>query len=705
MNDKEIMDKIKETAEDVSVPEELQPDVIEAMLEAEEKKDHTEPLPTSVIDMGARPKRRWKKAYTGVVAAAMAAIILIPTALQPWVEQREATSTSSVAVESEPTITPEEDSEPTITASVGDFGDTLHHPKNYREIYDVTKEYGERYRIDDEYVEYDTIESPSSGFRFPSFGGNMEEAPSEAATAESSNEDVQKSAGSEDYSKTNTIEEDVAEGDVTITDGKYIYHYTNDAIVEILGTKGGKLTEEATIDLNDIDGVSGISYINDMYVQGDYLVVVLNGYCVSMETKDKKTSRIADEYAVLAMVYDIGDVKHPKLSGYTRYDGSYYSSRIVDGQLYMFTIQSPDYYLYGDEHILYDEEEFLESGVLPRINGEAPKLDCIYLPERYQADPSFVMSSVKLDKPDKVQDYQVIMGCASDIYVSNDAIYLQTVEYGGDINHTVIIRMDYKDGKFAPAGVGVVKGMLTDKYAINEDEDGNLRVATTVVDYGNGWKRTNRLTIFDEKMKEIGKLSGLAEGEEIKSARYIGDYCYLVTFVNTDPLFSIDCSDPKNPTLVGELKIPGFSEYMHPWTDGKLLGFGYAGDDEGLTEGLKLTMFDISSPSDVEIITEKTLRNIDYAAPFDDYKALMVSSDRSILGFMTESYDEDYESQYRIYRYDGEDFRLEFTIDAEKFAGNMRGVFIGDVFYLIGESHGASFDMAHDYQKISDLTW
>ena len=116
-------------------------------------------------------------------------------------------------------------------------------------------------------------------------------------------------------------------------------------------------------------------------------------------------------------------------------------------------------------------------------------------------------------------------------------------------------------------------------------------------------------------------------------------------------------------------------------------------------------MFDISSPSDVEIITEKTLRNIDYAAPFDDYKALMVSSDRSILGFMTESYDEDYESQYRIYRYDGEEFELEFTIDAENFSGNMRGVFIGDVFYLIGESHGASFDMAHDYQKISDLTW
>lgn len=704
MNDKEIMDKIKETAEDVSVPEELQPDAIEAMLEEEAKKDTTEPLPTAVIDMGTRPKRRWKKAYTGAVAAAMAAIILIPAALQPWAEQKEPMTPPSAAVDPEPAVTTEDD-EPTITASVGDFGDTLHHPKNYREIYDVTKEYGERYWLDEGVIMEDSAESPSSGFHFPAFGGSSNATATEEATAESSNEDVQKSAGSEDYSKTNTMEEDVAEGDVTITDGKYIYHYTNDATVEILGTKGGELTEEAVIDLNDVSGVRGISYINDMYVQDDHLVVVLNGYYVSMETKDKNTSRVAEEYAVLAMVYDIKDVKHPKLSGYTRYDGSYYSSRIVDDQLYMFTIQSPDYYLYGDEHILYNEEEFLESGVLPRINGEAPKLDCIYLPESYRAEPSFVMSSVKLDKPDKVQDYQVIMGYTSDIYVSNDAIYLQSVDYGGDINHTAIIRMDYKDGKFSPAGVGVVKGTLTDKYAINEDKDGNLRVATTIVNYANGWSRTNRLTVFDGKMKEIGKLGGLAEGEEIKSARYIGDYCYLVTFVNTDPLFSIDCSDPENPTLVGELKIPGFSEYMHPWTDGKLLGFGYAGDDEGLTEGLKLTMFDISSPSDVEIITEKTLRDMDYAAPFDDYKALMVSSDRNILGFLAESYGTDYESQYRIYRYDGEDFRLEFTIDAEKFAGNMRGVFIGDVFYLIGESHGASFDMAHDYQKISDLTW
>lgn len=696
MNDKEIMDRIKETAEDVSVPEELQPDAVEAMLEEEAKKDTTALFPTEVIDMGARPKRRWKKAYTGVVAAAMAAIILIPAALQPWAEQKEAPSIPSAVLDPDPAI--ESDEDLTITASVGDFGDTLRHPESYKEIYDRTEEY---------YKTYTTQGGGDIFSEFPFFNGSVNEdvsAIAEEATADSSSGKEYYDEAT-DYSHTNTREEDVAEGDVTVTDGKYIYHYTQDGTIEILGTEGGELTEESVIYVDDIDEMASVSYIRDMYVQGNSLIVIADGYYASLKNQGKKTNYLDNEQGIVALVYDIEDREKPRLSGYTGYDGDYYSSRVVDGVLYMFTTKYPDYHIYEEWLNRYDEDEFLVSGSIPSVNGEPASLDCIYMPEEYHDEPSFVMSSVKLSKPNKVVDYRVIMGYSSDIYVSSNAVYLQSVDYSGNTNHTVIARMNYKNGKFAPSGVGVVKGVTLDKFAIDEDKNGNLRVATTVVSYGEQMVRRNQLVVFDDKMKQIGKLGGLARGEEIKSARYIGDYCYLVTFENTDPLFTIDCSDPEDPVMVGELKMPGFSDYLHPWVDGKLFGFGYAGDEEGLTEGLKLTMFDVSSPSDVEIISEERLREIDYSAALTDYKSLLVSPEHGMIGFACENYYDEYTYEYRVYNYVDDEFELVFAVDADGFYGQTRGVFIGDVFYLIGDTHGASYDMSNNYEKLSDLYW
>jgi uncharacterized secreted protein with C-terminal beta-propeller domain len=315
------------------------------------------------------------------------------------------------------------------------------------------------------------------------------------------------------------------------------------------------------------------------------------------------------------------------------------------------------------------------------------------------------MSSVDLKKPGKVVDYQVIMGYTSDIYVSNDAVYLQTVDYSGDVNMTGIVRMNYEDGKFKPAGVGVVKGDLLDAFAIDEDADGNLRVATTVVSYSGGIDRKNRLTVFDAQMKEVGKLSGLARGEEIKSARYIGDYCYLVTFENTDPLFTIDCSDPTNPTLVGELEMPGFSDYLHPWGAGKLLGFGYNGDEYGRTEGLKLAMFDVSDPTDVSIIDSRSIGNADDAYALQDYKALLVSPSHGLIGFATRDWS-DHEVQYQLYEYTEHGFELVFATDVEGYdEATVRGLFIGDTFYLVEDGGASSYDMSNHFKKMSGITW
>ncbi|MBQ8766934.1 MAG: beta-propeller domain-containing protein, partial [Clostridia bacterium] len=108
--------------------------------------------------------------------------------------------------------------------------------------------------------------------------------------------------------------------------------------------------------------------------------------------------------------------------------------------------------------------------------------------------------------------------------------------------------------------------------------------------------RTNSLYILNNQMQIAGKVEGLAKGESIKSARFIGNMAYVVTFRQTDPLFVIDLSDPENPTVKGELKIPGFSEYLHPITENLIVGVGQDGTETGTNGDCKVSLFDVSNP-------------------------------------------------------------------------------------------------------------
>ena len=130
---------------------------------------------------------------------------------------------------------------------------------------------------------------------------------------------------------------------------------------------------------------------------------------------------------------------------------------------------------------------------------------------------------------------------------------------------------------------------------ISQEEDSVQTTEKTVT--------TNTLYVLDDKLKELSRIEELAPDESIYSARFIGNTGYFVTFRQMDPLFSVDLSDPKKPEILGALKIPGFSEYLHPYGDGLLLGIGMDTDPTGMTtNGVKLSMFDVSDPKDVREI-------------------------------------------------------------------------------------------------------
>lgn len=221
-------------------------------------------------------------------------------------------------------------------------------------------------------------------------------------------------------------------------------------------------------------------------------------------------------------------------------------------------------------------------------------------------------------------------------YVSADNIYSATEIWNDKETRTEITRIGYESGEFTDGATGSVRGELNNNFSMDE-YDGNLRVVTTA----GGWEedyseysRDNNLYVLDNTLKTIGKIENLAENEEIKSARFMGKTGYFVTYRNTDPLFAVDLSDPENPKVTGELKITGFSEYLHFYGDNQLLGIGWETDpDTGNVSGMKCSMFDLSDPTDIKETDRFILKDVSFCDALENYRAILASPKKNLFGF------------------------------------------------------------------------
>ncbi|UDY37078.1 beta-propeller domain-containing protein [Dermatobacter hominis] len=212
-----------------------------------------------------------------------------------------------------------------------------------------------------------------------------------------------------------------------------------------------------------------------------------------------------------------------------------------------------------------------------------------------------------------------VEGGVETVYAGTDALYTTATAYGPEGPVTAVHRFDLAaDGPAAYTGSGLVPGSLLNQYSLS-DRDGALRVVTTAststgavpgvavedgeeASIGRASTTAGRITVLrpDDAgtLREVGHLDDLGVTEQVKSVRFIEDRAYVVTFRQTDPLFAVDLSDDTAPRLLGELKLPGFSEYLHPIGDGRLLGIGSEADERsGGVTGFKATLFDVSDPT------------------------------------------------------------------------------------------------------------
>lgn len=697
MNEQDILNKIRESAESVEIPESLKPEQIEQKLKQEKR----------------TTKFRWQAMH--LIAASVALVIMlgmIPLGMAMGGASDDAANVgenTSGKVELQQDATAPENAEESVIEEKQDAGELYLVAKSYDEVYDFLKECTEnRYDIE---IEMKAAEEMTDGAVIDKVVMTPIDDLSATGSVAKPESSVTESAQSkQNYSTTNLQMAGVDESDIVKTNGSHIFS-VKDGVVRVVKIENGKMTQVGTIS-PALESFS--DSVLEMYVDGDKLMLIVQQTEDSLEGTDTgymtggflPVEKVCVDYAynfnasysTALYTYDISNPANAKLLGKIEQDGFYKTSRKIGDIMYLFTQDSVPV----NEQILNEStDEWIE--LLPTVNGKTIEYNDIYLPDYgYQG---LVVSSVSTDKPDDIVDNTLIMNDSVEIYVSGSAMYLYHHDYQNGETNTQIAKFTLKNGQISAVAAATVPGTIEDTFAINEYDE-YLRVLTSRWDSNIG-ERTNQLYILDSTLKPAGKIENIAEGETIYAARYFGDLAYFITYRNIDPLFAADLSDVNNPKILGELKITGYSEYLHMWDEDKLLGIGYETDEkDGSREGLKLVMFDISNPAELSILDTVVVK-ADYSAALYNYKCVLADPNTNMIGFTTVDYDKNDAVVYRMYSFTDGKFAEELVIKNESLRDEdgYRGLWAGEYFYMVNYKGIKSFHYVEDYKAVDELTF
>lgn len=686
-NMEEILKKIEDSAADVTVPKELEPEQVKEKLERQKQQ-----------------KEHMKKSHMVEVAAAVALVaVLGGSGVYGAIMQKSGgesgTGSGTVNETKEVENGQSERMEAAAPEPKKQKVGSYHLAKDYNEVYgSVTYMEDERFS--------DGVEGAINGGvlskneKYESDYSTMEDVAMSAEESAGTNQ------GSSDHSGTNLQVEGVDESDYIKNDGNYLYLQTNHKI-SIVDIRDEKMKNVASLEPD----MGASDNIMDMYVDGDYVYLILQKRDTQL-SKGELSETDSEEYEISAhedvvymdsksylelQTYDIEDRAQAKKTGSVTLDGYYQTSRKNGDYIYLFS----EKYIGG---ISKKDKDTL----IPEINGKKAESNCIYIQDN--ASSELMAVSVNVKNPNEVVDRMVLLNADMQLYMGTDSFVLYGENYSytdmPQESSTDLTKFSYKDGYMNAVAAASVSGTIMDPFAISE-EDGILRVLTTE------WSANskNQLFLLDENLKLLGALRDLAAGEEIYAARYVGDIAYFITYHNTDPLFAVDISDPKNPKMLGQLKVTGYSDYLHPYGDNLLLGIGYETDpDTSETLGVKLTMFDTTNPKKLKVLDSVTVKG-DYCAAAENYKCALVDPKKNLIGFQATKWGEKQISRYYVYSWDGEHFTSQFTKkmrEEESYAYmEIRGEYAGSRFYLVNPENSGyrirSYDMDQKYEELDDL--
>jgi inhibitor of cysteine peptidase len=388
------------------------------------------------------------------------------------------------------------------------------------------------------------------------------------------------------YSTTNIQVAGVDEADIVKTDGKYIYVATNNNFLS--SSQNNVYIVKA--DPQDSGVIAKIALGNSTYVAGLFLsqdgsrlVVIgsqyqLYAYEEVAQAEDIMIYPYYSSVNTFLNVYDVSEKASPVLARNLTLSGSYFNSRMIGNYVYAVVSQLT-YFINNDV-------------VLPQIreNAQVSEIE----PTRvYYADAveptSFTFTTFiglnLLDDAQEPTNMTVMMGGTSNMYVSLNNIYVTYPTWSEQGRYTSIYRVRVNGSELAFEAKGNILGYVLNQYSMDE-YNGYFRLATTSQ---KNQTQQNNVYVLNMDLNITGKLENLAKDERIYSARFMGDKCYLVTFRQVDPFFVLDMSNPAEPKVAGELKIPGYSSYLHPYDENHVIGLGKEDNT------VKLSLFDVSN--------------------------------------------------------------------------------------------------------------
>lgn len=467
-----------------------------------------------------------------------------------------------------------------------------------------------------------------------------------------STESSSSSSNTKDYSTTNIQVENVDEADIVKTDGDYIYSISEDNVI-ITDAKDPKQPKVvATIQSEDDD------IPEDIILYKDKLVVI--------STKGNQTQRYYynNRMNTVVKIYNITSREKPVLTkSYEMYE-PYYTSRCIDNVLYV--ISSGNLRKEDDEIVVGYNEDNMEKEM---------SIDKIKYLKDVKTTKQTLISTVDLNNETADIKLDSYLMNISNAYVSENAIYLLNQKYNNDSKipikllfgfkgvfgledyyemdsesgyYTEIYKFDIKENVEYKAKTKV-KGKTINQYSLDE-KDNHLRIAL----YDNDG---SRVAIFDEDLKQIGISDNVAKGEKMYSSRFIGDKVYFVTYKTIDPLFVMDLSNEAKPKVLGKLKIPGYSTYLHPYDENHIIGIGMETKEiinrnsngkvistTAKVVGMKMALFDVSnvnSPVQISSVVIGDSRTT--SAILTNPKALLFSKEKSLIAIPVNNYSQDFE--------------------------------------------------------------
>ena len=568
---------------------------------------------------------------------------------------------------------------------------------------------------------------------------------------ESSIDSTVTTQSTKEYSTTNIQVENVDEADITKTDGDYIYSLSEDKVI-ITDVK-----DETQIKIvAEIDSKNSNTIPSDLILYHDKLIIISE----EMKTTSSYYYSYNNSNTTMVSVYDISNKEQPKEIKNYQLEQPYYTSRCIDGRLYVI---SSGYLKEENDEIVtyyYEDGKQIDPGYksIKRIKG-------------IDTTDQTILSMLDLNNMNESVKVNSYLMDVQNAYVSENNIYLLEEKYEGSYSsapkissifgfygilgafvddneydygtYTYIYKFNLlEDGSIQYDKKAKEKGQTINQFSIDEYEE-NLRVAL----YNN---EGSRIVIFNNEMEKIGETEKLAEGEKMYSSRFLGNKAYLVTYKTVDPLFVVDLSNPEKPQVLGELKIPGYSTYLHPYDENHLIGIGMQTEEKiyrdssgrvtstaAVITGMKMALFDVTDVNNPIQISDTIIGDSrTTSAILTNHKALLFSKEKQLLAIPVNNYTEDFEIEsssdeyesmvksytnykkqyvsegyfvYNINLTDG--FTLKGTITHEKTKSKysyynasrlLRGLYIDDNLYTVSEDY-IKVNRLDDLQEISQL--